>query len=399
MILRNKKSILFVRPDYHCSFFYQNELRNLGWKADIFVPWNYPTELLYSDKQILRAPRLKNSQSTIIIYVNHLILAIWWLSIFWRYEYHLYYGRPPVVSMFENRLRMTKLFGEEFLLELWLSKFLGIKLIFLPTSCREEATKAEFAKLDNGNVCENCGAWNRCCDKQNNLSFKQIRRFFDMQIGVGANDSLQFAMTHIKYKAIDLELWNPAMQLPKQHVLTKTNNIKILHSSYLEKSKRTWQGRNIKGSPFILKAIEKLKMEGYAVEYVHVMDKPSNEMRFYQAQADIVVDQLIYGWWGSTFVETAALGKPVVCFLRPAWKTFFLKKFPEYSELPIIEANTRTIYQVLKRLVEDDQYRRRAGDASRKFAEMHFNPVINTQDLIRKLEILEFEDDKVIQAL
>jgi len=111
-------------------------------------------------------------------------------------------------------------------------------------------------------------------------------------------------------------------------------------------------------------------------------------MRFYQQQADIIVEQLIYGWWGSTFVETAALGKPVVCYLRPSWKKFFLETFPEYTELPIVEADTQTIYVVLKRLAEDSDYRQRAGEASRKFAEMHFNPAINTQNLIRNLEAL-----------
>jgi len=386
--MRKKKSILFVIPDYHCSFFYRDELRKLGWKADIFVPWSYPAELLYSDKEILRPLQMKSRKSRTALYINHLLLVFWWFKNFWRYEYHLYYGRPPTISMFENRLGLTKFFGKDFLIELWLSKFLGIKLIFLPTGCRDDETKAEFTKLDNGNVCRNCGAWNQCFDDRNLLNFQRIRRFFNMQIGVGTIDSTQFEMSHLKYKSIDLNLFNPSLEVPEQHRLSATQNIRILHSAYLAKSGRNWQGRNIKGSPFVLSAIERLMKEGYQVEYYFIQDKPSNQMRFYQVQADIVVEQLIYGWWGSTFVETAALGKPVVCYLRPSWKHFFLKTFPEYTDLPIIEADTQTIYEVLKKLVEDSDYRQRAGEASRRFAELHFNSAINTQNLIRHLEAL-----------
>ena len=138
----------------------------------------------------------------------------------------------------------------------------------------------------------------------------------------------------------------------------------------------------------MLAAVERLKHEGHAVDYFFIDNKPSNQMRFYQAQADIVVDQLIYGWWGSTTVEASALGKPVVCYLRPSWKQFFLKTFPEYDDLPIVEADTNTIYEVLKKLVTDAEYRRQKGRESRIFAEAHFDPVKNTQALIETLESL-----------
>ena len=39
-------------------------------------------------------------------------------------------------------------------------------------------------------------------------------------------------------------------------------------------------------------------------------------MRYYQVQADIIVEQLIYGWWGSTAIE-GMLGKPVTVILIP----------------------------------------------------------------------------------
>jgi len=386
--MRNKKSILFARPDYHCSFIYRDEFRKQGWKADIYVDHGYPSALLYSSEDILRSPQPFKSRNLLVKIINHGTLILWWFGKFWRYRYHLYYGRPPVISFLEKKLGLDRIFGKGFLLELSLAKLFRVKLIFLPTGCHDDESKEQFSRLDGGNVCGNCGAWDKCHDFLNNQNFDRVRRYFDMVIGVGAIDSTQFKMTHVKYKSIDLELWKPELIIPPEHRLPETSNLRIMHSAYLEKSGRNWAGRNIKGSPFVLAAVERLQSEGYPVEYFFVNDKPSNQMRFYQAQADIVVEQLIYGWWGATFVETSALGKPVVCYLRPAWKEYFLKTFPEYEELPIVEATTETIYEKLRKMVTDENYRNEKGKAARLFAEAHFDPVKNTACLIEQLESL-----------
>jgi hypothetical protein len=386
--MRNKKSILFVCPDYHCSFFYREQLRKAGWKVDIYLPKFYPEGLLFSSENLLKSPKISEEIFPLFKVFNHFLLIFYWMTKFWRYEYHFYYGRTPVVNLFERQIGLTRLFGNDFLIELWLAKLFGIKLIYLPTGCRDEEIKENFSKLDGSNVCNNCGWFNKCNDKENRLNFTRINRFFNMGVGTGSIDSTQFRMTHFKYKAIDLNLWRPDLKIPVEHALPATKNIRILHASYLSKSGRDWKGKNIKGSPFVLAAIERLKNEGYLVEYFFIQDKPSNQMRFYQAQADIVVDQLIYGWWGSTFVETSALGKPVVCYLRPAWKEFFLKTFPEYSSLPVVEADTQSIYEVLKKLVTDADYRRQKGEESLQFAQAHFDPEKNTAKLIKLLEAL-----------
>ena len=37
--------ILFMSPDYHCSFIYADKLREMGHKCKIFVPEDYPINL------------------------------------------------------------------------------------------------------------------------------------------------------------------------------------------------------------------------------------------------------------------------------------------------------------------------------------------------------------------
>lgn len=387
--MSKKNSILFVRPDYHCSFFYRDEFRKQGWKADIFVQSNYPQNLLYSTHDIITQPLIKGSGSRIIGVLNELLLFFWWHTIFWKYDTHFYYGHPPIIGLgklMERVFPFTKIVGTNFCWELWIAKLFGIKLIIVPTGCHDSDLKKTWQTFDDGNVCNNCGFYNKCDDRLNAIGFGRIRHYFDFAVGGETKVSKEMVDKPMKYKAIDLNLWQPRMEIPAEHLLCPTQNLRILHSAYLEKSDRTWKGRNIKGSPYVVAAIEQLQTEGYPVEYLYISAKPSNQMRFYQAQADIVVEQLIYGWWGSTGVETMALGKPVVCYIRPSWKEFFLSLHKEYDDVPVINADTGSIYTVLKSLVVDAAYRKQKGEESRQFALQHFDPEKNTKEFIQILE-------------
>lgn len=383
-----RRSILFVRPDLHCSFHYRAALRELGWKADIYVNHGYPEQLLYSHDDILQPPRVPGGDFLPSRIINLLLFLLWWHLRVWRYDVLLYYGRPPALGHWERRLGLRRLFGEDFVYELWYARLVGCLLVYLPTGCLDNDLKSTWMQLEAGNICGNCGSFDRCDDVANSLNFRRIRRYFAFAIGNDseAKASRELVERRIKYKAIDLDKWKPDLEIPERFRLPPTTKIRVLHSNFLKKSGRAWQGRNIKGSPFVAAAVERLAAEGHPVELLSIEDVPSRDMRFYQAQADIVVEQLIYGWWGSTGVETMALGKPVVCHIRPSWKQFFLATFPEYTDLPIVEADVHTVYDALKRLVVDAAYRAERGRASRRFAEAHFNPAANALALAELLQ-------------
>ncbi len=374
-----KKSILFITPDYHCSFMYQEELQKIGWTADVLVPENFPEKLLYATKNILLFPKFMH-EKVVGKYLARVLKLIYYIFLIFKYKYHFYYSDLDLFGLgFETKFKL-----EPFRLHLWLAKAFGVKICYFPSGCRFEFTKLEFSNFDNGNVCNNCG-WNSCDDKINIRHLRLVKRYVDHVFGWGTFESPHYKFSHLKYKSLDLNLWSPSLKLPKKFKLRPTENIRILHSFYDEN--RLNQGKNIKGSPYILNAINKLKNEGYKVEYMYISQVPLNQMRYYQVQADIVVEQLIYGWWGSTGVETMCLGKPVVCYLRPSWKAFFMKKFKEYNNLPIIEANTRNIYCVLKKLVQKKELRKLKGYQSREFAEQHYDVKKNTAELIDFLEV------------
>jgi glycosyltransferase involved in cell wall biosynthesis len=132
-----------------------------------------------------------------------------------------------------------------------------------------------------------------------------------------------------------------------------------------------------------------LRDEGIDVELMMFDRVPSRDYIYIQAQADIVVEELIRGCWGSTAVECLALGKPVLTFIRPEWETMYLKTFPSIKALPIVNTNKHNIYDNLKTVILNDGFRRELQLNSRKFAEEHFDVLKNTSEFERLLTNLQ----------
>lgn len=375
-----KNKILFVNPNYHSTFFQAEQLNATGWLASIFVNLSYPSKLLFSRKKVYGLKKI-DSNFFLIKIANSIIQTFELLYIGSKHDYIVYYGNPPALTILNPIFK----FIPNFAFELFFFKtFLKKKIIYDPSGCREEMLKQDFLNFDQ-NVCNNCGFFEKCDDTKNKRQFSLIKKYSDLNIGYGFINTQHYKNTHFKYKSTDLNLWSPEILIPKEYKLPKAKGIRILHSNFLKQSGRDHNYKNIKGSPFIIAAIEKLQEEGFQIEKIIIENVPSNKMRFYQAQADIVVDQLIYGHWGSTAVECMALGKPVVCYLDKRWKENFMDNFPEYKSLPIIEADTSTIYKILKELILDKGMRENIGIASREFVEAHYNPKTNAKILQEQL--------------
>jgi glycosyltransferase involved in cell wall biosynthesis len=371
-----KLRVLFFRPDYHSSFALVDGLRQLGHKADIYVPWNYPTKLLYSQRDIKRLSKfnerlyencLNPPKSTLLRKIAALayylseIIEIIWLAL--KYDVVYFYGSfdPVQIPLLSILKRLKK------------------RMFLFPSGCKDEDSKATWLMEDNGNVCGNCGFFDRCTDENNVKHFNIARKYMNGVSGAGYRPSSQFEVIPFRSKAIYLDLWKPeAAELMTED----KSRVKIMHS--FASNGRDFGGKNIKGSPYVLKAIDNMVEDGLSVELFYVTDTPSNQMRFKQAKADIIVDQLIYGWWGSTALEGMALGKPVVCYLNPKFEANFYKAFPEYEgRLPIVRANTSNIEEVLRTLVNDGELRKRLGQESREFAESFLDPDRATQELLK----------------
>jgi glycosyltransferase involved in cell wall biosynthesis len=120
--------------------------------------------------------------------------------------------------------------------------------------------------------------------------------------------------------------------------------------------------RTKKGTQHVIDACAQLPVELDIVEGV-----PHEEARARYARADIVVDQLNAGWHGVFALESMALGKPVVTYLKPDVVESSAAGFG--VRIPIVSATAETLTDALRPLVENPALRQEIGAQSRAYVE------------------------------
>jgi len=138
---------------------------------------------------------------------------------------------------------------------------------------------------------------------------------------------------------------------------------------------------DVKGTIYIEKAIKSL-VPKYDFEYIRITGFNHDELIEKLRQADIVIDQMLIGSYGILAVESMALGKPVMSYIRDD----LIDKYPE--NLPIIVANPDNIAEVLKTLLQDGNLRIELGHKSREYVEMYHDKIKIAKDLVRLYETL-----------
>ena len=161
---------------------------------------------------------------------------------------------------------------------------------------------------------------------------------------------------YIKDKHDKVHLVPQAIDLSK-YKMSKSKNSKlvIVHAP---------SSPEIKGTKYILKAIENLKNK-YDFNFTLVQGMPHEEAKKIYAKADLVIDQILCGSYGLFAIEAMAMGKPVI-----TWISEFMKdKYPK--TLPIISANPETIEAKLEELIKNREQLSGLGKQGREYVEEH----------------------------
>jgi hypothetical protein len=132
--------------------------------------------------------------------------------------------------------------------------------------------------------------------------------------------------------------------------------------------------RGAKGTSYVLSAVERLRSEGRSFRFILIEGVPHEQAVLRYAEADLVVDQLLYGWYGALAVEAMALGKPVIAYIRDSDLACVPAAMRE--TLPVIPADPRSIYEVLGHWLSVPwELLEEQGRRSRAFAERWHDPL------------------------
>jgi glycosyltransferase involved in cell wall biosynthesis len=139
---------------------------------------------------------------------------------------------------------------------------------------------------------------------------------------------------------------------------------------------------SVKGTQYILAAVEKLQTDGYNFEFKLKRQLTQRQTHEEIAKCDIYVDELLCGSYGVTAVEAMAAGKPTLSYIRPD----LVSKYP--NEMPLVDANPDTLYGKLKELICDTALRAELSYRGRKYVEKYHgvdNVVGDLVDIYKKI--------------
>lgn len=147
--------------------------------------------------------------------------------------------------------------------------------------------------------------------------------------------------------SVDTEQWCPPP--PEVYVrparFTRERPLRVFHAP---------NHRAIKGTALLEKAIAALRADGCAIE-LRIAQRVSNaEMRELVQQADVVVEQLVIGWYGIFALEAMAAGKPVLTFISPELeRLYILSGLLDQGELPVTRVDHFSLSVELRRMAEN----------------------------------------------
>lgn len=133
----------------------------------------------------------------------------------------------------------------------------------------------------------------------------------------------------------------------------------------------------IKGTKYVLAAVNKLKKEGLNFEFKLVQGLSHQEAQKVYQDATIIVDQLCIGSFANLAMEGMALGKPVVCYIRGD----LVNTYPH--DLPIVNANPDSLFDVLKMLIQQPEQWEKIGRQGRAYVEKYHHVPKAAQQLIQ----------------
>lgn len=177
--------------------------------------------------------------------------------------------------------------------------------------------------------------------------------------------------TNIKYNRI----WFPRdiNQFPLNIPVNVQKKIRILHAP---------SNSHYKGSIYVNNSINSLKKKyPEKFEFIEVKNKPISELYELIKTSDIIIDQMLVGFYGLLSVESMAMGKPVVVYVRPdIWS-----QIKDYC--PVINANPDNLTEVLEGLISKPEELESIGLKSRKFVENYHDSKVVAKNMLSILNV------------
>jgi hypothetical protein len=300
-----------------------NYLREIGIKCDLLVFNRHPFGYKHDISLDLKEKKTKVAKAAIVI-ANFIKCAL-------NYDvFHFHFGLTLLPNLVD--LPVLKLMRKKVVMHYW------------GDDIRQNDISSGYTCLSLQELKEIYPNKN---DEEMRKKIRTIDRYADITI-VGDYALLPYSpKSKVIKQAIDLSLWNFVGQGPRR------DSVKIVHAP---------SNKIVKGTKYILPVIDRLREEGFNIDFVLLENMSNQQVREHCIDANIIVDQLLLESYGVFAIECMALGKPVLCRIDE----HFIKYYPD---LPVVNTDPDTLYDNLKMLIKDHDLRIDIGKRSRIFVE------------------------------
>jgi glycosyltransferase involved in cell wall biosynthesis len=295
-------------------------------------PYDYP-----DGSTPLRCPKSSNRL------MNKLLIAMFLIKLLVRYKYFIFLQAGWTLMKDQKDITLLRFFGKKTL------------MMFVGCDARVPETVAQF----HWNPCTGCPDEYKHFVNCNIQAKRELIPNLETKFDFIASPEecaglLKEPYFNIHYpRCID-------HYLPVYPQKDSRGRIRILHAP---------SHTHYKGTKYIREAIEKLGRLYENFEYIEKQGLPVKELHKVIASCDLVIDQVLVGYYGLLAVESMAFGKPVMVFIRPdIWE---LEK--NYS--PVYNADPDNIYESLEKILLDPSQLEQKGKDSRAYVEKFHDSV------------------------
>lgn len=358
------RSVLFLHNSYYHFLHLSTALRRRGWDAVLvnnFAPDHDAQRLFHGEDVSL--------YSADPVVFRRRLDALYLLTLE-RFK-HVHFAGMYIMSMFpENYDWMTSI-GRVPWDFLGLKQH-GVKIGYTISGCHDGVRQSKYKA--HHDVCSKCVSELQpdvCSDARNATWGAKLSQMCDL-VAVEEDYAHEWRNGRNVYRepltvALDPDFWDPDSRIPERFRIAREDDELIVLHGFANADSRRQNGRDIKGTHAIIAAVERLRSERIKVRLEHPTDLNSRDMRYVQAQADVIVDQLNLGRYGAQAREGMMLGKPTICFINPE-EPAGVAPLESIGECPLVSATENTVYDVLRDLLLSPKKRADIGRKSRAYA-------------------------------
>ncbi|MCX7877355.1 MAG: glycosyltransferase [Ignavibacteria bacterium] len=247
--------------------------------------------------------------------------------------------------------------------DLKILKMMGKKTGMIYVGCDIRDKNLNLTSPDKYTICKNCSDEYqkkiRCYMEEKIKETEIIQKYISASFAHPFDATILKGKIHYFYTSRELDKYKPQYRLNER--------IKIVHAP---------SDDGIKGTKYVIKAIETLKREGCEFDFELIRNKSNDETLEAIRNSDILIDQMVLGYYGLVSVEGMALGKTVVCYIKE-------KLYDYLPDLPIINLNPDNLAEGLKELIQNREKLTETGKLGREFAEKYHDYRKNSLNMLK----------------